>query len=60
MAANEIPTIPGDAIYTAKYCEENIYQIAASFLTDAFVNSNWQLFVTFISNYNKTVCAKAC
>jgi len=49
------PSIPPDAVYTSCYCEENIYLLAQTFSEDPDIVGTWDIFVVFISNYNRTV-----
>jgi protein N-terminal glutamine amidohydrolase len=49
------PPIPQDAIYTSCYCEENIYLLAQSFSVNPDIAGTWDIYVVFISNYNKSV-----
>ncbi|KLO18794.1 hypothetical protein SCHPADRAFT_804892, partial [Schizopora paradoxa] len=49
------PSLPQNSIYTANYCEENVYFLAKHFLDDKEVSSRWDVFVIFISNTTKSV-----
>ncbi|KAF8959078.1 N-terminal glutamine amidase-domain-containing protein [Flammula alnicola] len=56
------PPLPPKSIYTSCYCEENVYLLCQSFLQDPSLKDEWDVFVVFISNLNKTValwCQKA-
>jgi len=51
----EVPELPTTSTYTSCYCEENIYLLCDRFLQDEHLTQNWDVYVTFISNANKTV-----
>ena len=56
------PQVPDDAVYTANYCEENVYLLAKHFLqlqkADSLRNVQWDIHVVFISNSTKSVCVE--
>lgn len=51
------PPLPLSSVYTACYCEENVYLLTKQFLDDSHVSSLWEVHVLFISNPSKTVCS---
>lgn len=55
---------PSTAVYTSCWCEENIYLLAKHFVeAEADFADNWDAYVLFISNQNKTIAvcqAKGC
>lgn len=51
------PPLPLLSVYTASYCEENVYLLAKQFLDDSLVSSLWEVHVLFISNPSKSVCS---
>ncbi|TFK72181.1 hypothetical protein BDN72DRAFT_763693 [Pluteus cervinus] len=55
LAPRGPPTLPSTGIYTACYCEENIYLLCRSFSEIQSVSSSFDQFVMFISNHTKTV-----
>ncbi|KAL5490419.1 hypothetical protein ACEPAI_5252 [Sanghuangporus weigelae] len=49
------PLLPVDRVYTANYCEENIYLLAKTWLQDEQVRAHWSVYAVFISNNTRTV-----
>jgi len=51
------PALPCDHVYTSCYCEENVYLLAQAFSTRAGLLelSEWDIYVIFVSNEQKTV-----
>ncbi|KAH8117519.1 N-terminal glutamine amidase-domain-containing protein [Phellopilus nigrolimitatus] len=49
------PPLPPGSVYTANWCEENIYLLASAFLEDPIVRASWHAYAIFISNPAKTV-----
>ncbi|KAI5124492.1 hypothetical protein M0805_003019 [Coniferiporia weirii] len=49
------PPLPLDSVYTANWCEENVYLLARSFLTDQKLCEVWRIYAVFISNHSKSV-----
>lgn len=49
------PALPQQSPYTSCYCEENVYLLCQTFLTNEQVSSEWDIFGVFISNPSKTV-----
>jgi protein N-terminal glutamine amidohydrolase len=52
------PAVPGSAVYTKQYCEENIYLLAETFSRDSAVEETWDIFAVFISNDTRTVALR--
>ena len=51
------PLTAGNFVYTANYCEENIYLLVQRFLDSEEIRTNWEVFAIFISNKTRTVRA---
>ncbi|KAL5511532.1 hypothetical protein ACEPAH_4749 [Sanghuangporus vaninii] len=49
------PLLPVDRVYTANYCEENIYLLVKRLLQDEQVRAGWCVYAVFISNNTRTV-----
>lgn len=49
------PPVPLDRLYTANWCEENIYMLAKRFLEDESVRPVWSIYAIFISNKTRSV-----
>ncbi|KZV71774.1 hypothetical protein PENSPDRAFT_605295 [Peniophora sp. CONT] len=49
------PSLPPSIIYTSCYCEENVWLLAQHFQANVEVVRDWDIYVLFISNENKTV-----
>ncbi|EJD05951.1 uncharacterized protein FOMMEDRAFT_26741 [Fomitiporia mediterranea MF3/22] len=49
------PPVPLDRLYTANWCEENIYMLAKRFLEDESVRAVWSIYAIFISNRTRSV-----
>lgn len=54
------PRLPPNAVYTSCYCEENIYLLAQTFVSEANATGRangwpWEIYVVFVSNGGKTV-----
>ncbi|KAL5533029.1 hypothetical protein ACEPAF_4805 [Sanghuangporus sanghuang] len=49
------PLLPVDRVYTANYCEENIYLLVKRFLQDEQLRARWNVYAVFISNNTRTV-----
>lgn len=49
------PPLPAASVYTANYCEENVFLLAKQFLEDPTVSMLWEVHVLFLSNRSKSV-----
>lgn len=50
------PSVPDNAVYTACWCEENVYLLGMGFLKDhENLYNAWKVYAVFMSNESKTV-----